>query len=104
MLGLNGSSIALRIGVVLGVGACGLAGCAVEPLAPRQQAMGLMRLQAPAEPIAASSDATPGEVFESHPGDRHLAHKSMAAKVLASRALANVTGLPIDPARLSEHD
>jgi len=32
------------------------------------------------------------------------AHKSMAAKVLASRALETVTGLKTDPARLSEHD
>jgi len=33
-----------------------------------------------------------------------VSHKSLAAKVLASRALESVTGLTTDPARLSEHD
>lgn len=33
-----------------------------------------------------------------------LSRKSLAAKVLASRALETVTGLKTDPARLSEHD
>jgi hypothetical protein len=33
-----------------------------------------------------------------------ISRKSLASKVLTSRALEQVTGLSVDPARLSEHD
>ncbi len=74
--------------------------CANEPLAGgtphfaepmRLLNSGALAAEAPVAPSAGTS------------GD-DMPHKSLAAKVLAGRALETVTGLKTDPARLSEHD
>ena len=90
-------SIAIR-GTILAAVALGTASCANEPLnsgTPRF-ASPMMLLNSPA--AAAEALAPSGE------RSSDLSHKSLAAKVLASRALESVTGLKTDPARLSEHD
>ena len=87
----------LSVIVLAGI-ACSLGACANEPLnggqprfAPR------MNLTTP----AAAAEAPP---VQSTTPSNDLSKKSLAAKVLASRALESVTGLKTDPARLSEHD
>lgn len=79
--------------------ALGLTACASEPVRGPAGFSPMMMLSA--QP-AAAAEANPA----SEPADplHELSRKSLAAKVLASRALESVTGLPIDPARLSEHD
>ena len=78
--------------LTLGVGAC-----ANDPTVKAAGFAPLMMIGAatPAEAAAVPRPADP--IHE-------LSRKSLAAKVLASRALESVTGLKTDPARLSEHD
>ena len=71
--------------------------CANEPLAGSSIAP-MMMLGAP---VIVAEDAKTGTFPTS---DDDISRKSLAAKVLASRALESVTGLKTDPARLSEHD
>lgn len=84
---------------LLAVVALGTTACANEPLSGgvpqfsqpmRLLNSGALAAEAPAVGQPASAD--------------DVAHKSLAAKVLAARALETVTGLKTDPARLSEHD
>jgi hypothetical protein len=76
--------------------ACSLGACANEPLNGGQPNFApMMNLTSPA--AAAEVAPVPGHIDD-------LSKKSLAAKVLASRALESVTGLKTDPARLSEHD
>ena len=89
---------ALRTGFLAAV-ALGTTACANEPLSqgtPRFAAPMMLLSSQPAN--AAEAPAQPAVPAQD------LAHKSLAAKVLASRALETVTGLRTDPARLSEHD
>lgn len=78
--------------------AAGLTGCANEPAGRNVSFAPLMMLSGPATAAELPAVAEPADPFH------ELSHKSLAAKVLASRALETVTGLPIDPARFSEHD
>jgi hypothetical protein len=79
-----------------------LGGCASEPVLKGASFAPAMMLSGPATlaPAAETNalDHTPADPMH------ELSRKSMAAKVLASRALESVTGLKADPARLSEHD
>ena len=92
---------AVRITVLAAVGIATTA-CANEPLnggTPRFGAP-MMLLNSQAAAAEAPNAASPTAAMP--PADP--THKSLAAKVLASRALETVTGLKTDPARLSEHD
>lgn len=72
--------------------------CANEPVGSRGFAPMMMVGGAKAEAPAVAAAPEPTDPFH------ELSKKSLAAKVLTSRALENVTGMAIDPARLSEHD
>lgn len=87
-------SIAFRLACILGVGIAS-AGCASEP----KLGAGLSPMMLAGAPAATTARAT-GDPSQ----DDDLARKSMAAKVLAARALELVTGAKPDPARLSELD
>ena len=91
-------SVALRVSLVLGA-AVATSACANEPI--NGAALGsMMMLNGPAQAI-------PAPAASSHPeatANDDLSRKSLAAKVLASRALESVTGMKADPSRLSEHD
>ena len=92
--GVSMIRVALISAVVLSVTAC-----ANEPVHGPRAFGPMMMLNAPS---ASAAQAAP----LAEPADpmHELSHKSLAAKVLTSRALETVTGLAIDPARLSEHD
>lgn len=85
---------------LLAVVALGTTACANEPLNG-----GTTRFAEPMRLLNSGAMAAeaPAAAFVATTGDE-IAHKSLAAKVLASRALETVTGLKTDPARLSEHD
>ena len=71
--------------------------CANEPLAGSTIAP--MMMLGPPATVAAEV-----KMAAAPTADDDISKKSLAAKVLASRALEAVTGLKTDPARLSEHD
>lgn len=88
----------LRAAMIAGA-ALGLTACASEPVRGPAGFIPMMMLSAqPASAAVAPMAMEPADPLH------ELSRKSLAAKVLASRALESVTGLPIDPARLSEHD
>lgn len=92
---VTGSAMA-RAGLIATV-AMNVAGCANETTVRT----------ASFAPVMMAGAATPAEAAVAPlPADpiHELSRKSLAAKVLASRALESVTGLKADPARLSEHD
>jgi hypothetical protein len=91
----NGVST-IRVAMISAV-AMGLTACASEPVHGPHGFGPMMMLNAPSAPVSTASDEPASPMQE-------LSHKSLAAKVLTSRALETVTGLAIDPARLSEHD
>ena len=97
-LGLQCATALRRSSSIVCVAAAGLAGCANEPVGRNVSFASMMMLSAPATAAELPAVAEPADPFH------ELSHKSLAAKVLASRALETVTGLPIDPARFSEHD
>jgi hypothetical protein len=93
---------AVRAGLCAGL-ALAISGCANEPATHRASFAPMMMLSSAAmapETFAGQVTADTDAVAPI----RNVTHKSLAAKVLASRALETVTGLAIDPARLSEHD
>ncbi len=85
-----------------------LGGCASEtPLTSTASFVPAMMLRGPQtvdapDPVTAHAKASAPANAADPLYD--LSRKSLAAKVLASRALETVTGLKTDPARLSEHD
>jgi hypothetical protein len=81
--------------------ACTLAGCANEGLTKPSS---LTPMMLGASPAAAASAEPPRAPASQADPMLNLSRKSLAAKVLTSRALEQVTGLSVDPARLSEHD
>ncbi len=85
----------IRVALISSV-ALGLTACANEPNHGPRTFGPMMMLNAPATQSAPLAEP----VDPMH----ELSKKSLAAKVLTSRALETVTGLAIDPARLSEHD
>ena len=93
----HGVSI-IRIALISGV-ALSVTACANEPNRGPRAFGPMMMLKAPA---ASAAEAPP--IAEPVDPMHELSKKSLAAKVLTSRALETVTGLAIDPARLSEHD
>ena len=96
-LGLQCATALRRPSLIVCI-AAGLTGCANEPVGRTISFAPMMMLSAPATAAELPAVAEPADPFH------ELSHKSLAAKVLASRALEAVTGLPIDPARFSEHD
>lgn len=97
---MPGRANLIRSVLVAGL-ASGAGACANEPLKGPSALAPMMMLNAP----AAAAHAQP--VADTQTGantGQDLSRKSLAAKVLASRALETVTGLKADPARLSEHD
>lgn len=86
-------SIAFRSACILGVGIAS-AGCASEP----KLGAGLPPMMLVGAPAATT------ELAKGDPAQDDIVRKSMAAKVLAARALELVTGAKPDPARLSELD
>ena len=90
-------ALALRAAFVA-CAALSTAGCANEPVGGPASFSPMMLLNAPAN----AAEASQPEAAPPVPDD--LSRKSLAAKVLAARALESVTGLTTDPARLSEHD
>jgi len=84
----------IRAALICGT-ALSVTACANEPIHGPRTFGPMMMLNAPAE--AAIAPEKPDPIHE-------LSKKSLAAKVLTSRALETVTGMAIDPARLSEHD
>ena len=88
----------LRTGVLAAL-ALSVTGCANEPLNA-----GTPRFASPMMMLSAQSANAAEAVAPVTDPPANLSHKSLAAKVLASRALETVTGLKTDPARLSEHD
>lgn len=113
----------LRVALLTGV-AFGVSACANEPSITHVGFAPMMMVAGPAaahriEPSSASSPSLTGAgqvavtATEADPSRRtallgasayDISKKSMAAKVLAARALENVTGIKPDPARFSEHD
>jgi hypothetical protein len=98
----NAMSIAQRgMFIIRATAVAGLAlsvtACANEPVNGRGLGP-MMMLNAPANAAEAAPAAEPSDPLHD------LSKKSLAAKVLTSRALETVTGMAIDPARLSEHD
>lgn len=87
----------IRAALVCGV-ATSVTACANEPVNGSRSFGPMMMLNAPAQ--AAEAAPVPEKPDPLH----ELTKKSLAAKVLTSRALETVTGMAIDPARLSEHD
>ncbi|MEQ1695022.1 MAG: hypothetical protein ABL901_04200 [Hyphomicrobiaceae bacterium] len=85
----------IRVALISGV-ALSVTACANEPIRGSHGFGPMMMLNGPA-PHAAQLTEPVDPMVE-------LSRKSLAAKVLTSRALETVTGLAIDPARLSEHD
>lgn len=97
-VGQNQRSCALAArAAMLAAVALGTTACANEPLNG-----GTPRFAAPMMLLNSQAVAAEAPMAAIPPAD--LSHKSLAAKVLASRALETVTGLQTDPARLSEHD
>ena len=89
---------AVRIALIFGL-STGLTACANEPSRGPATFAPMMMVQGPSVAVVeTASSAEPSDPLH------ELTRKSLAAKVLASRALETVTGLPIDPARFSEHD
>ena len=88
----------IRVALISGV-ALSVTACANEPNRGPRAFGPMMLLNAPA--ANAAETATLAEPVDPM---HELSRKSLAAKVLTSRALETVTGLAIDPARLSEHD
>lgn len=86
----------IRAVLIAGV-ALSVTACANEPVGGRSLGP-MMMLNGPAAVAEASPAADKPDPFH------ELSKKSLAAKVLTSRALETVTGMAIDPARLSEHD
>ena len=93
---------AFRVGLIASM-ALAVTGCANEPANHSASFAPMMMLSSaalvPAAPVTDLANGADGTT-----PIRSVTHQSLAAKVLASRALETVTGLPIDPARLSEHD
>jgi hypothetical protein len=85
----------IRVALISGV-ALSVTACANEPIRGPHGFAPMMMLNAPAAEAA--------QLTEPVDPMHELSKKSLAAKVLTSRALETVTGLAIDPARLSEHD
>ncbi len=84
--------------MLVAASAVSLGACANEPVVGASAFAPIM--------MAGAKTAQATEIRAVAPADpiHELSRKSLAAKVLASRALENVTGLKTDPARLSEHD
>ena len=99
--GVNLIRAALISGVALSVTAC-----ANEPMSGPRSLGPIMMLNGPATEAAPLAEPADPKLADPKLADpmHELSRKSMAAKVLASRALSTVTGVAIDPARLSEHD
>ena len=99
MVRSTGSTVSVVRAALFAGAVLATAGCANEPLRGPTTFTPIMVLSAvsanAAEAEPASADLTP---------INDISKKSLAAKVLASRALESVTGLKTDPARLSEHD
>jgi hypothetical protein len=87
--------------VILAGCACSLAGCANETLTKSGQ-MSPMMLGATAA-IAAPQTAATSPAPTASP-NLEISRKSLASKVLTGRALEQVTGMTVDPARFSELD
>ncbi len=81
------------------VAAMTLGACANEPMSGRTGFVPASMLRGP-DPVSSAAEPVTAPADPVH----ELSRKSLAAKVLASRALEAVTGLKTDPARLSEHD
>jgi hypothetical protein len=88
----------IRVALISGV-ALSVTACANEPIHGPRAFGPMMMLNAPS---ASAAELVP--LAEPVDPMHELSKKSLAAKVLTSRALETVTGLAIDPARLSEHD
>lgn len=87
----------VRAVMLMGV-AVGVTACASEPVTTQGSFGPIMMLHGPSASASATVETAAADPLQD------LTKKSLAAKVLTSRALETVTGLQIDPARLSEHD